>query len=623
LDQQNLAPAARPDNDPSHMHVRRAITLAVALVVALVAKRANAWQEAHQTGDDARVVVDPDGVASVLHELRWHIVRGPLKAIDLANVDPGAVVQPNVSIATDDGRALTAQAVRRDDKTVRVSLDEPRALSHGNITLQVRWRIDLVAARAITRDGGTWRLVWSAPAALDGFDGARTTFDLPAAPSEPHPILPETGAIDDGAVATLRRGPERDVLELVRPHVARAESATWTLRVDPRALPLVVDPRLRPPAETARGSGADPATAGVGRAPPEPDRVREALLGFVLMTLGLAFGRLVFHKARAFATACAPRAARAKGILPLPPGPRAALAGASLAAGVGLEMVGETTAGAAFVGLAALAAALRAPSAPHAVRGPGRWQAWRPEQAFARPGMHGHWLDIGSAAGRVSALVACVLLVLAAAFARRFDPDGGWIVALDAVVLVPLLITGRASQLPPEGARAAAPWLARAFRRMRVLPGVSVAPWARVAPDGATADELRLLVLPRVAMPGVIGVEVGLAWSSTPVCWAATPEVLARVLDGSAAAAKLAREVPGVLTVPGRRPDERVVRLLPRAPTPKSTVMLVRALAEVLTDRRIATLPGRASPPRRRRWLDWHPPRVASLAPLPAETARP
>jgi hypothetical protein len=99
-------------------------------------------------------------------------------------------------------------------------------------------------------------------------------------------------------------------------------------------------------------------------------------------------------------------------------------------------------------------------------------------------------------------------------------------------------------------------------------------------------DELRLLVLPRVAMPGVVGVEIGLAWSSTPVGWTATPEVFARVLDGSAAAAKLARDLPGTRVVPGRRPDERVMRLLPRAPTRAGAIALVRGLADALTDRR-------------------------------------
>jgi hypothetical protein len=566
------------------------MALGVALVTSLAARRADAWQEAHQTGDDAHVIVDASGVASVQHELRWRVVRGPLKSIDLLNVDPSAVLEPRATIVAGDGRTLGAQVVRRDDRTVRVTFDEPRALMHGSFTFDVSWRIDLVASRAISRDDTTWRLALSAPVAVDGFDGARSVIELSPAPNEPRPIAADTGAIDDSAVATLRRGPERDVLELVRPHVARGESVTWTLRVDPLALSHVVDTWAPPSSE------ANP--------PPEPDRARAALLGIALVGLALAFGLLVAHKERAFAHACAARGGIARAFLPLPDGARAPLAGVALAAAVGFEVAGEITVGAGCVALAILASTMSAPTVIQRARGPGQWLALRPEQAFTRHAVAGHWLDIGSAAGRVSALIAAALVVAAAGLARHFGLQGAWAAGLDTAVLVPVFVTGRASQLPPHGARSAAPWLALAFRSLRALSGVRVAPWARVAPDGIAADELRLLVVPRVAMPGFIGLEIGLAWNRTPVGWAAMPEVLARVLEGSAAAVKLAREVPGARTMPGRRPDERVVRLLPRLPSRSSTVALIHGLADALTDRRMAS--AAASPPEGRRSGDLH-----------------
>jgi hypothetical protein len=258
---------------------------------------------------------------------------------------------------------------------------------------------------------------------------------------------------------------------------------------------------------------------------------------------------------------------------------------------VGLQIAGNATGGAACVALSMLAAAMRAPAARPVARGPGRWLALRPEEAFAA--------DIAAGLGPRVAF-ACAALVLAAALlARAFDTQAAWLLMLDATALVPLLATGRASQLPPHGARSAAPWLSRAFRALKAMPMLRVAPWGRVTGDGSASasaavtsakslgiDELRLLVLPRVAMPGVVGVEIGLAWSSTPVGWTATPEVFARVLDGSAAAAKLARDLPGTRVVPGRRPDERVMRLLPRAPTRAGAIALVRGLADALTDRR-------------------------------------
>jgi hypothetical protein len=556
------------------MHVRRAIAFAGATAVALAARRAHAWPEAHQIGADAHLIVDTHGMASVEQDLRWHVVRGPLHWIDLASVDPAAVVDPNVEIAAADGRRLGAHAVRRSDNTLRLIIDEPQALVRGQVTFEVRWRIDLAAAQALTRDGAAWRLSWSAPPAIDGFDSARTTIELPAAPDEPRPIAPDTGAFDDSALATLRRGPERDVLELVRPHVSRGDSATWTIRVDARALPFVDTPRLHPP---------------------------HIALGSVLAGLSVALGWLVFHKAQTFAAACAARGGQARSMLPLATRARALLAGASFAAAMGLQWAGEATAGAACVALAILAVACRAPRVRSGVRGPGQWTAVRPERAFARDGCAaGHWLDIGTTEGRLTALAGSALFVAAFVVAWRFEAAAAWVVALDAAVLVPLFITGRASQLPPDGARSVAPWLARAFGRLSALPGVCVTPWARVAPNGSVADELRLLVMPTVALPGLIGLEVGLAWSTTPVGWAATPEVLARVLEGSPAAATLARGLHRFRTVPGRRPDERVARLLPRAPTRPATIALVHALARALADRRVESRPGDWTAPDRR-----------------------
>jgi hypothetical protein len=564
---------------PSFPLVRRALALAVAAVALLASGRAHAWQEAHQTGDDVVVRIDPKGGADVKHAIRWHVVRGPLKSIDVVHVDPSATLEPDVPITSEDGRSLLAHAARRDDRTVRITIDEPRALMRGNFTFDLRWHVDLVAARALARDGATWRLVWSSPVATDGLDAAHTVFDFPAAPDAPQPIVADTGAVDDGAVATLRREPGRDLLELVRPHVARGESPVWTVRVDPRALPDVSDPRLRPPAEASVA--------------PEPDRVREASMAVALGALALLFGLCVGRKGRVFAAACAARGASSRALLPVPDAVRAAIAGIALASAVALELSGRATAGAGCVALATLAAALRGPAFKPAARGPGRWLALRPEEAFAPPAST--WTADALAAILLFAGVAAVGFL-----ARRFDPEGPWLVALDASALVPLFVTGRPSQLPPDGARAAAPWLARVFQALRIVPELRVRPWARVPLEGDAPDELRLLVMPRAAVPGLLGIELGLAWSGTPVGWSSAPEVLARVLEGSPAAARLAQELPDTRLVPGRRPDERVVRLLPAAPTRAAATALARALTEAFTDRRVA-VPAKTWPAPERR----------------------
>jgi hypothetical protein len=570
----NLAPGRAPRTFTSHMVVRRALAVAAAVVgalVSLVSRNAGAWQEAHQTGDDAVVRIDPAGIAEVTHAIRWHVVRGPLKTVDVVQVDPSAILDPDVPIATEDGRSLVGHAARRDDKTVRITVDTPRAFMHGTFTFDVRWRVDLVAVRSLTRDGATWRLAWSSPVATDGFDAAHTLLDFPAAPEPPQPIVADTGAVDDRAVATLRREPGRDLLDLVRPHVARGEAPGWTVRVDPRALPQVSDPRLRPMEASA---------------PPEPDRVREAVTVVGLAAVALLFGLAVGHKTRTFAAACAARGAVSRRWVALPDPARAAIAGLALASGVALELRGSATLGATCVALATLAAALRAPACKSAARGPGRWLALRPAEAFALP--PATW-----PADALTAVLLLAVVAVAAFFAQHFDREGPWLVALDATALVPLFVTGRPSQLPPHGARTAASWLGRAFLALRAAPELRVSPWARVPLEGSAADELRLLVIPRAAMPGLLGIELGLAWSSTPAGWSSVPEVLARVIDGSPAALKLTQDLPAARTVLGRRPDERVVCLLPRAPTRPAAVALTRTLADALTDRRV-TLPAAA-----------------------------
>lgn len=589
------------------MHLRRVIAFVVALCALLVAGRALAWEEAHQSGSDVELRLDRNGVAAVRALLRWRVVRGPLRWIDLANVDASASLEPDVAISAEDGRSLGAHLARRDDRTVRVTVDEPRALTRGTFTFDVRWRVDLVAARALSRDGAAWRLTLSLPVVADTIDSAHTVLDLPAASEEPKAILADTGAVDDSALASLRRDPARDVLELVRPHVGRGESVTWTIRIDPRALPAVVDTRLRP---------ATPLPP-----PPEPDRIREASLAGALTALALAFGLLVAHKERAFAVVCSARGAEAQGLLPLPRGVRAVLAGFALAAGVGLQTLEQLTSGTLLIAGATLAAGLRGPAVRTAARGPGRWLILRPEDAFARVSGGGHWLDVTSRAGRMTALAVGAAVLCVALAARRLGAQGPWLVAVNSTVLVPLFATGCAAASPPSGTVLDTSWLSRAFRRLRAVERLRVAPSARVSLDGSTFDELRLLVLPRAPLPGFIGVEIGLAWNCTPVGWAYTPEFLARVIEGSAAATKLTQVAPHARSVPGRRTEERVVRLLPRAPTLAGAIDLARALVEALTDRRVQFPASTWTVAERRVARPWPPPPPGTLGARPQAEA--
>lgn len=547
-----------------------------------LARPAGAWQESHEATDDVRVQVDPDGTAHFEHALSYRVVRGPLRSFDVEGVEKNAVPDKEVVIRAPDGRELTAQCEMHADRVLRITVDEPRSVMHGTFVFHVKYSVDLVAAQELVRDGAMWRLSWKAPVATEGFDGARFLFALPAAPTEPRVLDPETGAPDASILATLHRTPENDEIELVRSHVARGEAAAWAMRIDPRAFPRVSSPQLRPP---------PPAP------PPPPDRLRDSAWALGVFAIVAAYGLLVWTKERAFASSCR-GGAKPRPLVPLPAAWRGFLAGAALAGAIALEITAQPTAAAVAIAVVIALALLRAEDGRVPARGPGKWLAIRPEEAFDLRASQGdaHWLDIGSRAGKVAASIACVVVAALGVVASRFSPEGPYLVALDGAALLPLFFTGLARQLAPDLARAHAPFLRALFRRLRKpqrrrrsspAQELRVVPWARVPTGMDTPDELRLLVLPRVAMPGLLAIEVGMAWGRTPTGYVGSPEVLVRVQELSSAAARVASLAPSVRAVPGRREGERVYSLAPRVGTRAGTAVLVERLASELVDRRV------------------------------------
>jgi hypothetical protein len=598
------------------MPLRWVVALALAVCALFGASPARAWQEAHETADDVHVVVDASGVAAVEHVVAWRVVHGPLSWIDLSNVDPATVLESDVAIAGEDGRPVSAgHLARREGGAVRVTIDEPRSLMRGVFRFDVRWRIDLAATHALARDGAAWRVTLTSPIASDGFDVARTVIDVPAAPEPPRAIDPESGQPDEAALAVLHRGPLVDSLELLHPHMARGQSVTWTVRADPRAF----FPSAIPPP-----SAATPAAAS------EPDRIRAVLRGLLLLGIAAVFAVLVLAKRRAVSLRSDACGARARALLPLPATALAWLGGAAIAIAVGLQMAGEAAIAGVFVGAAVLAATSLPSVMPARARPAGRWLLLRPVDAFAAPGsfqdgpeapvppapaLPADRFDVGTLRGGLAALAALMALVMTAWVLRAADvADAPWLVAIDGAALLPLFVTGRAGQVGGPRGEVTARWMARALEGLRRVGRLKASPWARLATDGSV-EELRLLVLPFAPAPGVVGIELGLAWNATPVGWAPSPEVLVRVLEGSAAAAIVGREAPHVRPAIGRRREERVLRFTPSSPTRRSAIELARTLAAALTDRRAQ--PAKVAWAGRER-------RVARVAaPRRPETARP
>ncbi len=537
------------------------------------------YTEVHPTAHDVHVTVDEAGRAEIDHAITYRVIAGAMKGFDIEGILPEST-EPDVPVTSEDGQKLLAHAgpvavvpatagtepVQNAHK-LRVEVLDPKGLKRGVYVFHVKYRADLVETHALTRDGALWRLAWVAPPPPEGLDGARVVFDLPAAATEPRPA---GDASEGGMVATLRRGPERDELELVRPHVGRGEAVTWSARVDPRAFPAVKSLELRPPPPLP---------------PPPPERTSPLRIAALLaLALGIAF--LSLEKARRVARACTAAGTTPRVVLPLPTMVRAALAGALVAAGVTIEASGSPTSGALLVALSMLFTMHLAPATRPRPRGPGAWLTLRASEAFAR-GNGGDALDGTTPRGALTATLFAMLVIALGFGLRRFDPEAPGLAILDVLALVPIFFTGVARQLPPDAARAPIGTLRAIYKRLRKDAALRVAPWARVPTGSSIADELRLLVVPRAAMPGVIGIEAGVAWRKTAAGFSASPEVLVRVQDATAAAARLTSIAPHAKPVTGRRPEERVVRLVPTLPTRAAMRELVVAVARELVDRRM------------------------------------
>ena len=570
------------------------LLLASALAYSPSAQAGGGWQEVHQTSDDVRIVVGPDGVAVVQHHLRYRIVAGKFKAFEFAGIDEHAELVGESTVTNEKGGGEIPARIEPNPKlagSIRIAVDDPpmsprprgdgkAGLTRGTYTVDVRYRLDLVATKLLVRDGAMWKLSWTAPPSPEGMDGARVVFEVPSAPTEPRLAAPEQAAT---TLSTIHRETDRDELELVRAHVPRGEAVVWAARVDPKAFPRVVTPELRPP------------TAAVA-----PPRVSKHVpIALVASGLALLAGILAFmlrSKQSAVARVSEAAAMRARPLLPVPWGLGPFAYGASVSAALALLLWGTPIWGAALVVAAMALGAHREPLPRPRPRGPGRWMPIADGEVLVKKPAAPLAGDVFDAGTRKGLLVLFVLVAAlgAIAFVLRTKVPGIVVaVPLAGASLVPVFTTGLRSQLPRSPAELAARVLAPArnlLGRLLDLGHVELKCLARFREraSGTTApadfDEVRLTCTPSDRIPGLRTIELAVA--SPAGARVAFPEVLVRFDDNSAAAAKIAQLLPGVRIVTGRTLEERVLRLSPRVPTPAGAARLLARLSLDLEGRR-------------------------------------
>jgi hypothetical protein len=405
------------------------------------------------------------------------------------------------------------------------------------------------------------------PPMHEGLDGARVVLVLPAAPTEPRAA--EGGDTAEDAV-TLRRSADHDELELVRPHIPKNDAAVFVARVDPKALGA-----LDVPAPSVAPLASHP---DITSHPSPGIAILAAACALLVLGVGSAKERLLRGSVAA--------------VVPLWAPGRHVSAALLVAFGVFLQARERYALGAALVALAMPLLAWRARKEETRLRSPETWLVTRPEDVLvdgsAADGTSQTRTDVLDATTRSGQLaVAGVVLAVAVAClaCRGYGPAASWMTAIDALVLVPVFFTGTSHQRRPSVSRQAAV-LAHVARALAQRDELKVAPLVRMLADG-TADEARILVSPRLGMAGVAAIEVGVAWERAGGAMLPWLDVLVRVHDGTFASAKIASAFPHKRPLPGRKPEERVIRFAPAWPTLTSVVERVVELAEVVRDRRL------------------------------------
>lgn len=555
-----------------------------------------AWQEIHETADDVRFEVGKDGVATVQHHLRYRIVAGRYKTFDIVGIDPRGEIAPEAVFTADKGGGETparVEPVAGSPGTIRIFVDEPKGLGRGAYAVDVAYRLDLVAAKILSRDGAMWKLSWAAPPAPEGQDGARVIFDLPASPTEPR--LAAT-AESTTTLQTVRRGAERDELELVRAHVPRGDAALWVARVDPKAFPFATSPELRPPpiAEVAPG-------VGLGT------NASRSLVAAGLAVIAGALAALLRAKQRAVEAAAAIRHARVRRLVPLPAAVAPFVFGIVTALSFAMLLWWSPVGGACLVALGMAIAAFRAPLPIVRPRGPGVWKPLeRPESVLAptRSFLPSDPFDIATARARIVVLAIVATVTAAAWLLGPYVPQIAIALPLSAATLVPVFVTGTRAQLAPSPSELASRILRPtrdALASALDLAHVDLVPMGRLVGAAGEPDEVRLACAPRDRTPGLRTIELALA--TVPGGQGAVPEVFVRFDDASAASARIAALAPGAPIVPGRSPEERVMRVRPDEPTPRGTAALLARLVLALEGRRDSDR-GAADVPRPRK-VSW------------------
>jgi hypothetical protein len=535
------------------------------LLFAGPARAGTAWGDAALSRDDVRVELDEGGRATVTHSIGVHVSGKRFRAFMIDGIDD-AITPPSdeATLAGRDGPGWPAVANDSKGQTIDAFIEpakEPRKLrvrlgvdgvSRGDYTVQVRYHVDLAKLGAFARDGALTKLTWSLPRWPEGYDGAKVVFVVPAAKEEPRVSIADFGgdgehALDGFALSVLHRGASRDEVEITRPHVAAFDDARFILRVDPKALPGVA------------ASAAALAAQGDNQAVLANKPRARAIIPGACAAIGLLLAAVLRRRDRRAESFGAFRA-----LIALPALGRAIAYGALAASAIFATWTMYPFIGSIAAALAIACATLRAPR-PELPRGSARWLAM-PESAIPRPrSLVVSNADPAGVSGRVIASLLSIATVVAIVLLRK-DPRAALAVGMNVAVLLPLFLTGRAAQLPPD--RVGDAWT-KLEPIMSSLEGLDARARAIVRMAGKTIDEVRIRIEPH-QRSALRSIEIGCGVAHGPGGATLVPELLVRIDSKSDLVERIAvvDAEDEVAIALGRSDSERVVCLRPAVTSP-------------------------------------------------------
>lgn len=581
------------------LRARALPAVATALALAAVSRTAGAWVETHVVADDVRITLERDAPARVEHRITVRIAGGPLRTLDLRGVDGDAEPEAEAFVVTErdaslkslaSAREVTAELIPPDNKPTRDGGPSPsvlrlrlgeKGIGRGTYVVQVRYRTRLAERGFVTHDGNVARVRWQGVQWDDGFDSARITFDLPAAPSPPRieerAAAPGAAAEAPLVLSTLRRRGERDELELLRPYAPTGEAITWTFVADGRAFARAATkgrPESAPIITIAQPGG------GAGRF--GALWLAAAAAGF------LGWAMLVARKVREVALGALATGAKPAPLVPMPLLLRAPLSAAALALAAWLQIVQRAwMPGALALLFAAALVVHKIPAWPKSffLRRPGRWLPVAERDAFAPPERpRGAYLDVSTRAGKLCFVLALAVFAGLCWVAAGTSRHLAWMVGLDAVLVLALFGTGQRSLMPPRPVAKASPFLRDVAGRLTRSLGDTARLVGRIrVPDGETEpDELRLAIVPRPAAQGFRALEAGVVIAPGMGGAALLPGVILRYVEGSPCEAQLGPLVRAGKLTRGKKPGEIAVVFTPRLPTVRMTADLAARLARAV-----------------------------------------